>query len=50
MVWLTADGLMPSRPAAALIEPAATVSANTTYGFSSSIFQSCFKVLASLPH
>jgi hypothetical protein len=30
MVWLTAEGVIPSRFAAALIEPRETVSAKTT--------------------
>jgi hypothetical protein len=48
MVWLTAEGLMPSRRAAALIEPASTVSAKTASGFKSSIYKSCFKVIVVL--
>jgi len=37
IVWLTADGLIPKRRAAPLIEPASTTSANTASGFRSSI-------------
>jgi len=37
MIWLTAEGVMPRRRAAALIEPAATVSAKTAKDFRSGI-------------